>query len=325
MLFAGIFFILYILELFYFKIARYFNITDKPNGRSSHEAPTLRGGGIIFPVSVLLYFIVFGFKYYFFAIGLLALAIVSFADDIKHQRRRLRVVVQLISVLLLLRQTGLPTESLFFWIAAAIVITGMLNVYNFMDGVNGITACYSFTVMAALYILNKQLNIFDEQLLICLAIGNLVFTLFNFRKHARCFAGDVGSISMAYVLLFLTAWCIVVTSNLLFILFYALYIVDAMLTIIHRLYKKENIFEPHRQHLFQYMANEKKIPQLAVSVIYMLIQFVINAGVLYVWKKEPLEQLMFAIIVTVILVLAYAFFKNRILREIINDARSAVL
>jgi len=323
MLFAGIFFILYILELFYFKIARYFNITDKPNGRSSHEAPTLRGGGIIFPVSVLLYFIVFGFKYYFFAIGLLALAMVSFADDIKHQRRRLRVVVQLISVLLLLRQTGLPTESLFLWIAAAIVITGMLNVYNFMDGVNGITACYSFTVMAALYILNKQLYIFDEQLLICLAIGNLVFTLFNFRKHARCFAGDVGSISMAHILLFLTAWCIVVTSNLLFILFYALYIVDAMLTIIHRLYKKENIFEPHRQHLFQYLANEKKIPQLAVSVIYMLIQFVINAGVIYVWKKEPLEQVIFAISVTVILVLAYAFFKNRILREI-GDARSAV-
>ena len=323
MLFAGIFFILYILELFYFKIARYFNITDKPNGRSSHVAPTLRGGGIIFPVSVLLYFIVFGFKYYFFAIGLLGLAIVSFADDIKHQRRRLRVVVQLISVLLLLRQTGLLTESLFLWIAAAIVITGMLNVYNFMDGVNGITACYSFTVMAALYILNKQLYIFDEQLLICLAIGNLVFTLFNFRKHARCFAGDVGSISMAYVLLFLTAWCIIVTSNLLFILFYALYIVDAMLTIIHRLYKKENIFEPHRQHLFQYMANEKKIPQLAVSVIYMLIQLVINAGVLYVWKKEPPEQIILAISVIVILVLAYAFFKNRILREI-GDARSGV-
>ena len=323
MLFAGIFFILYILELFYFKIADYFNITDKPNGRSSHKATTLRGGGIIFPVSVLLYFIVFGFKYYFFAIGLLGLAIVSFADDIKHQRRRLRVVVQIISVLLLLRETGLSTESLFLWIAAAIVIIGMLNVYNFMDGVNGITASYSFTVMAALYILNKQLYIFDEQLLICLAIGNLVFTLFNFRKHARCFAGDVGSISMAYVLLFLTAWCMVVTSNLLFILFYALYIVDAMLTIIHRLYKKENIFEPHRQHLFQYMANEKKIPQLAVSVIYMLIQFAINAGVLYVWKKEPLEQAMFEITVTVILVLAYTFFKYRILREI-SDARSAV-
>jgi hypothetical protein len=99
--------------------------------------------------------------------------------------------------------------------------------------------------------------------------------------------------------------------------------VDAMLTIIHRLYKKENIFEPHRQHLFQYMANEKKIPQLAVSVIYMLIQFVVNAGVIYVWKKEPLEQVIFAISVTVILTLAYVFFKNRILREI-GDVRSAV-
>jgi UDP-GlcNAc:undecaprenyl-phosphate GlcNAc-1-phosphate transferase len=315
MVYAGIFFILYILEVFYFKIAGHFNITDTPNGRSSHVIVTLRGGGIIFPVSVLLYSVVFGIHYYFFTLGLLGLAVISFADDIKHQSRRLRALLQLIAVLFLLREAGLSIDNFFIWIGAAIVVISILNAYNFMDGINGMTACYSFTVMAALYALNWQLQVFDESLLLCVVAGNIVFTFFNFRKQARCFAGDVGSISMAYILLFLTTCCIVATSNPIFILFFALYIVDATLTILHRLYKKENIFEPHRQHLFQYMANEKKVAHLVVSGAYTIIQAVMSAGVLYVWKRPVMMQVMYAITVTIVLVLAYELYKYQILRK----------
>lgn len=320
MLFAGLLFILFIVELFYFKIAAFFNITDKPNGRSSHETITLRGGGIIFSISILLYYLVFGFVHYFFAAGLFALTAISFADDIKEQGRWLRAVVQFVSVLLLLFQAGFSSQPWFLWPAAVIVLMGLLNAFNFMDGINGITAGYSFTVIAALFVINRQLHAFDERLLLCLFAGNLVFSYFNFRKKARCFAGDAGSISMAYILLFLTTLCVIVTSNPIFLLFFTVYLVDVILTILHRLFKRENIFEPHRQHLFQYLANEQKLPHLLVSGIYMIIQALMNAGVLYVWDKAPLGQLSFTLVAVGLTSVAHLFIKSRILRKLYKQS-----
>ena len=301
MLFAGILFILFVLEIFYFKAATHFNINDKPNGRSSHIAPTLRGGGIIFTLSVLLYYVVFGFKYHFFCLGLLALAVVSFADDIKHQRRSLRAVIQFFSALLLLYDAELPLNWFFLWAMGVVIVMGLVNAYNFMDGINGITALYSFTIMASLFFVNRDLQVFDEKLLACVALGNLVFTFFNFRTHARCFAGDVGSISMAYILLFFTVRCMLQAANPIFLMFFTLNMTDITFTIIQRLYKHENILEPHRQHLFQYLANEKKIPQLMVSFIYMMIQSIVSAGVILVWRKDPSVQFIFAAVVIVML------------------------
>src|SRR6187551_889459 len=100
MLFIVVTALLFLLELLYFKIAYRFNITDKPNIRSSHTDVTLRGGGVIFPISILVYFLLFGFHYFWFTIGLLVISAVSFADDIRHQPRGLRVIVHLIAVIL---------------------------------------------------------------------------------------------------------------------------------------------------------------------------------------------------------------------------------
>jgi UDP-N-acetylmuramyl pentapeptide phosphotransferase/UDP-N-acetylglucosamine-1-phosphate transferase len=324
MLFAGILLILFILEIFYFKAAIHFNITDKPNGRSSHVAPTLRGGGIIFTLSVLLYYVVFGFKYHLFCLGLLAITLISFADDVKHQRRSLRAVIQFLSALLLLYDTGLPLNWIFLWAMGVVIVVGLVNAYNFMDGINGITALYSFTIMASLFFVNRELRVFDEKLLACIALGNLVFTFFNFRTHARCFAGDVGSISMAYILLFFTVKSIVQAANPIFLMFFTLNITDITLTIIQRLYKHENIFEPHRKHLFQYLANEKKIPQLMVSFIYMMIQSIVSAGVILVWKKDPFVQFVFATVVIAMLLVIYGVIKHRILRQLQLNNKAAV-
>lgn len=314
MLYAGILIVLFILELLYFKVAEYFNIIDIPNQRSSHAYKTLRGGGIIFSLSVIIYNLVFGWFNPFFTTGLIFLTAISFADDVKHQSRRLRAFLQLLASILLFIETTLPPGFL-FWFIALVILMGMINVYNFMDGINGMTAFYSFTVMAGLFFLNRQLHAFDEKLLICVALSNVVFTFFNARRTARCFAGDIGSISMAYILLFLTTSCIVLSGNPIFLLFFTVYIIDAVITILQRISKREIIFDAHRQHLFQCLANENRMPQLLISGIYAFIQMVITAGVLFVWEKNKGAQIIYTAVVVVIVLLLYLLIKFRLIKK----------
>lgn len=309
--FAGLF----VIELLYFRIADRLNIIDKPNQRSSHSQLTLRGGGIIFPISVFAYFLQHYFPYPWFVLGLAGIAAISFADDIKEQSRLLRLVIHATAVVLLLYQAGLFIQPWYWWLAGFVLCIGIINACNFMDGINGITTAYAFTVLAALFIVNRQVNAFDEKLIIFLGLGNIVFLFFNFRKKAKCFAGDVGSVSMAYCLLFLSISIVIKTSSLLFILLFAVYGVDTVLTILHRLSKRENIFIAHRQHLFQYLANEKKWPHLAVSSLYMLVQAAISAGVVLLWKKETAVQMMYAAVVLALLAAIYIIVKWKILKE----------
>ncbi len=316
MLIAGILLILFTLELFYFKVAGHFNITDTPNNRSSHAVTTLRGGGIIFSVSVFIYFLVFGWRFPFFATGLLALTIVSFADDIKHQRRRIRIAIQLLATILLLVEATFPISPFLICAMAMLLIVAMLNAFNFMDGINGMTSLYSFVVLAGLFFINRDLHAFDEMLLVCVGLSNLVFAFFNVRKAARCFAGDVGSISMAYILMFFTVSCIVVSGNPIFLLFFTVYAADVVITILQRMFKRETILDAHRQHLFQYLSNEKKMPQLLVSGIYMFIQLLITAGVIMVWKKDSPTQFGYAVVVILFVFILYATTKYRILKRL---------
>jgi UDP-N-acetylmuramyl pentapeptide phosphotransferase/UDP-N-acetylglucosamine-1-phosphate transferase len=310
MTFAFVFLVLFWFEVWYFKVADRFNIIDKPNARSSHTQITLRGGGIVFPVSLVLYFFKFGFQYPWFLCGATIISAISFADDLKPRSAILRISVHLAAMLLLMYQLGFQYFEWYWWVLGLVLMIGVINACNFMDGINGITTAYAFTVLAALWFVNRQLQVFDVNLLYCLSLGNLVFALFNFRKKARCFAGDVGSISMAYALLFLTASVLIATQNPIFILFFALYGVDTVLTILHRLYKKENIFDAHRQHFFQYLANEKAWPHLAVSTAYAVVQATISAGVLWVWQKTPLAQAGYAVCVLLLLCVLYLWVKR---------------
>ena len=320
-LYFAILIALFIIELGYFKVADEYNIIDKPNQRSSHSIITLRGGGVIYPLSVFLFYFAFGLQYSFFMAGLFAVSLISFADDVKHQNTALRLLIQSVAVGLLLFQIGCFSMPWYWWASAFVLITGIINAYNFMDGINGITACFSFTVLAGVYFVNRDLELIDNNLLICLTFGNVVFTFFNFRKKAKCFAGDVGSVSMAFTLLFFTTWLVYTTGNLIFILFFALYGIDTVLTIIHRLYKGEKIYEAHRQHLFQYLANECRLPQLLVSSLYMVIQGAITAGVLLVWKKDSSVQWMYALGVLGVLMIVYIIIKYRILAGLNSSHR----
>lgn len=303
-----IFLLLIIAELVYFKLANHFNIIDKPNERSSHTRITLRGGGIVFYIGVLLYFALEGFQYPWFFAGLTFIAAISFADDIRPQSSKLRLVVHFVAMALMFYQWNLFSLSWYFTIFALIFCTGVLNAYNFMDGINGITGGYSMVVAGALLYINVyQIPFVDNQFIYILLLALLVFNFFNFRPKARCFAGDVGAISIAFIFVFLLGLLIIKTGDLSYLVLLSVYGVDTVLTIIHRLILKENILQPHRKHAYQIMANELKIPQVLVSLVYILLQAVIAVG-LFIFKLHSYDYLL---VVIILLSLVYFLFKKK--------------
>ena len=271
--------LLFVAELFYFKIADKCNVIDKPNERSSHTKVTLRGGGIIFYFGVLAYFLTNHWEYPWFMLALTLITFISFVDDIRSTSQGVRLVFHFSAMALMFWQWGLFSLSWWWIVVALIVCTGIINAYNFMDGINGITGGYSLVVLAALAYINARMVPFVEQTLICTVLCSvLVFCFFNFRKKARCFAGDVGSVGIAFVVLFLIGKLIIATGDFSWIVLLAVYGVDSVLTIIHRLMLHENIGLTHRKHMYQLMANELKMPHVLVSLIYMSVQAVVIAG-----------------------------------------------
>jgi UDP-N-acetylmuramyl pentapeptide phosphotransferase/UDP-N-acetylglucosamine-1-phosphate transferase len=300
---------LFITELVYFKIADKYNIIDKPNHRSSHTVITIRGGGIVFPLSVLLWFFSSGYHYPLFVLGLLIISAISFADDLKDISKRLRLAAHLLAIMLVFWQLNLFSVNLMLP-ASFVIIVGIINAYNFMDGINGITGIYSLVNLCTLIWINNYLIGFvDNSLLYAVLAGIIVFNFFNSRKKAACFAGDVGSISMAFIICFLLIRLMMYTGNISYILLLAVYGIDTIYTIIYRLLKGENIFEAHRLHLYQLMVNEGKLPHLMVALLYGFVQLLINFSLLSIqgWGQ-------FRLISTFILMLTivYAISRNKI-------------
>jgi len=268
---------LFIVELVYFKIADHFNIIDKPNHRSSHSAVTIRGGGVIFAISLLLYPFCFGLEYIWFFLGLAAISFISFMDDIKPVSNRIRVFFHLLGVAFMFYQLGLFGLPVYWIILALILVIGSINAINFMDGINGITGAYALITLCSLFWINNYVIEFTVPgMLITSIISILVFNFFNFRKNAKCFAGDVGSVSIAFIIMFLLLQLIIKTENFNYLLLLLVYGLDTVTTIFFRLIRKENIFDAHRSHFYQYCVNERKIPHLVISSIYALIQLGVN-------------------------------------------------
>ena len=271
--------LLFVAELFYFRVADKCNIIDKPNERSSHTKVTLRGGGIIFYFGALTYFLSSHWEYPWFMLALTLITFISFVDDIRSTSQGLRLVFHFFAMALMFYQWGLFSLSWWWIIIALIICTGIINAYNFMDGINGITGGYSLVILGALAYINSEITTFVEPALINTVLCSvLVFCFFNFRKKAKCFAGDVGSVSIAFILLFLIGKLILTTGDFSWIILLVVYGVDSVLTIIHRLMLHENIGLPHRKHMYQLMANELKIPHVGVSLIYMGAQALVILG-----------------------------------------------
>ena len=305
MLYLVILVLLSLLELLYFRIADKFNIIDKPNMRSSHTAVTLRGGGIIFLFGIWLYVAVFGMNYSWFILGLTIVGLVSFIDDIQSLPDSGRLVCQFIAMGLMFYQFGILNWSDWWLIIMALIVcVGIINAYNFMDGINGITGGYSIAVLLPLIWLNRTIDFVDIDYLYVAGLSLLVFCFFNFRKKAKCFAGDVGSVSMAFILVFAMGLLMLKTKDFSYIVLLAVYGVDSVLTICHRIQLHENLGQAHRKHVYQLMANELKIPHVVVSAFYMFLQLLISAGLIFL----PLNHYIYLGIVIVLLASAYIVF-----------------
>jgi UDP-N-acetylmuramyl pentapeptide phosphotransferase/UDP-N-acetylglucosamine-1-phosphate transferase len=297
--------ILIALILVYFRIADHFNIIDKPNERSSHTSITLRGGGIIFYFGALSFFIYSGFQYSWFFLGLSLITLISFLDDILTLSNKLRLSVHLIAMALLFYQLNL-FEQPWYWIVLAFVLfIGITNAYNFMDGINGITGAYSLAVLSGLWMLNNyHINFIENNLIYCTFLSVLVFNFYNFRKKAKCFAGDVGSIAIAFILLFMIGKLLLVQPSVVPVLLLGVYGVDSVLTIIHRLILRENIFQAHRKHLYQILANEAKVPHLWVAMGYSIVQIALNFSVLFLMKADVGIMTIILLVLFALLILA---------------------
>ncbi|MEN4761960.1 glycosyltransferase family 4 protein [Chryseobacterium sp. C39-AII1] len=280
--FGAVILILLVIEVIYFKIADKYNIIDKPNHRSAHTQITLRGGGVIFPIAFIV-FCLFNFNevienYWSFGLGLLAICTISFIDDVKTLSNRIRLSIHLISVVLLLYFTGAFDLMPFWaWPILFILIIGTLNAYNFMDGINGMTGAYSLVTLGSILYINKNIIPFtDENFIMYPILACIVFLFFNFRKKAKCFAGDVGSMGIGFWVIGLITLLIMRTGEYKFILLLSIYGMEVVLTIIERILLKENIFEAHRRHLYQLFVNEKKVSHLVISSVYAIFQLIVN-------------------------------------------------
>ena len=316
LLYGIIFVILIALELIYFKIAEKFNIIDKPNERSSHSKIVLRGGGIIFLLGLWVWSAFFGFQYPWFLAAVTLIGGVSFIDDIHSLPDSVRLVAQFTAMGLMFYEIGLLQWNL-WWVVllGLIVCVGATNIINFMDGINGITVGYALAVIIPLMLMNatEQGAFIDQSLLIVVALSLIVFAYFNFRPRgkAKCFAGDVGSISIAFIMLFAIGKLIMLTSDVTWLVLLLVYGVDGILTICHRIMLYENLGQAHRKHAYQLMANELGMSHPVVSTIYMVLQLVISFGFIYLCPDTIAAHWIYLIGAFAVLALAYVAFMKK--------------
>ena len=300
-------------ELVYFRIADKCNIIDKPNERSSHKTIVLRGGGIIYVLGMWLYAAFFGLELWPFLLGITLVAGISFVDDIHSLPDSVRLVVQFAAMgLIFWCWDILNWESWWIIILGLILCVGITNAYNFMDGINGINGGYTLAVLLPLVWMNYMLGFVDQGFIIVAILADLVFCFFNFRPKgkAKCFAGDVGSVGAAFIVIFLVGLLILQTGDFTYIVFLAVYGVDSVLTIVHRILLHENLGEAHRKHAYQLMANELRMEHTVVSGFYTVLQLAIAAGMILI-PNTPMWHWGYLAGVCVVLALAYLLFMKK--------------
>lgn len=276
LIYPGVFVLLIGVMQLYMYLARRWDIVDEPGYRSNHSTTVLRGGGILFPIAVLLFSLIHGALHPYFFGGVFMLALISFYDDLKNVKALVRLGIQCIAVALMMQDLNVISLGWPMLLLLFIVAVGWINAFNFMDGINGITAINASLNLATLVLINEELRFMEMRLLIFLLLSVIVFGIYNFRVRALVFAGDVGSITMAYATAFAMSALILKTGQWQYLLFISVYAVDAGYSVLHRVFHGKNPLRPHRTFLFHMLVNEVGWPHLAVSSLYAGIQLVIN-------------------------------------------------
>ncbi|WP_220759863.1 glycosyltransferase family 4 protein [Flavobacterium sp. UMI-01] len=317
MIYITVFVLLLLMELVFFKIADKYNIIDKPNHRSAHTEITLRGGGIIFWFAALLYFAQHFQDNYLFFIGITIVSVVSFWDDIQSLSSKFRFFTHVLAISVLF--VDLDIYTLFPWygvLFAYFFFVGTINAYNFMDGINGITGLYTLAVFGSLWYANENIQSFtDSDFIIYPMIASVVFLLFNYRKKAKCFAGDIGSIAVAFWMVYLLLQLFLVTQSIVWVLFLVVYGVDTSCTILHRIQLKEKLSEAHRWHFYQILCNEYKIDHRIVAMVYALVQLAVAAFVFWGYLRIPDLALIIMVLIPLFALYTVKFYLLKRLKQ----------
>ena len=302
--------------LLYYRIAIRFDIIDQPNERSSHDYLTVRGAGIIILITSLFWALFSTEQHLYIVIGLSSIGLISLIDDIITLPNKLRFVVHIFAVLLVFQEIGLFSSNIFIVLGVLILYLGWINAFNFMDGINGITSFYTLSILLPLYLVMQVYSPAYTSLIIYLSISVIVFMFMNVRAQALAFCGDVGAVVLAYIIAYLVIGLIIMTGRLEFILFGSVYGVDAILTIIRRLAKGENIFQPHRTHLYQMLSNELNWHYLLVSFIYSITQLLISMIVIFAQQRIPQHIVPFSVALLLVLGSVYLISLNLVQKKI---------
>lgn len=312
----------------YFPFARKKGILAGVNTRSSHKSPTVTAAGFIFPLSLLVYYIyslaIGGSPSLWLLVGMLLLAAVSFADDLGEVWFVYRLLAQLFGVSLMMTQVVLelgffpPDNAAYVVIFVVLIGFGIftINLFNFMDGINGMLGLLTLSVLIPLALTEFYVQCFtDPGLLLYLLLPTLVFLFFNCRRRPVFFCGDVGSITVGFVLTYLVVKLLMQTGDLTYLLFFAVIYIEAGITVLQRLLAGQNIFKPHRIHLFQLLSNERGFPHAAVSAVYASIQLLIGllvVGLNYFEVEAHIRNIICWGLFTV-LCIVYLFVKRKLL------------
>jgi UDP-N-acetylmuramyl pentapeptide phosphotransferase/UDP-N-acetylglucosamine-1-phosphate transferase len=275
-------------------------LLDVPNERSSHDRPTLRGGGLAIVLVVLvggaLYALLAGrigeFTPYF--LGVLLVAAVSFFDDVRSLPTFVRLAVHVIAAILAVSAytlgRGLPLPPFPDFIAAAVTvvwIVGLTNAYNFMDGIDGLAAAQAVIAGVAWILLGLVLGVPQVALLAALVAGGAAGFLIHNRPPARIFMGDVGSASLGYtfavfpLMSFGTAR--LGTAALVIM---GAFVFDTAYTFFRRLLRGEDVLSAHRSHLYQRLV-ATGATHAAVTSLYALLAALFAAAGFAIALRPP--------------------------------------
>lgn len=314
---AALIAVLFGLELVYFKIADKFGIADDPAVRHevTRKTPTRRGGGIIVWIATAIWFVASGFAHPWFFAGLTLVAGISFVDDLKGVANKIRLACQFAAALMMFQDLAIfSSQPWILTVVALIFCVGIINAYNFMDGVNGITALYSLVALGTLEFLNLAPispvagNFVNAWLIFSAFAAVAVFAFFNCRVRAKCFAGDVGAIAIAFIILFGLGGLMIATSDVTWIILLVVYGVDSSLTLLHRLMLHENIGQAHQKHIFQMMADKLHVPHMRIAGIYAGTQLAISAGFIAIYHFGMTTRVAYCLAVGIVLSGIYIWF-----------------
>lgn len=301
------------------------NNLSLPNHRSSHQLPTAQGGGI--GIAVVGIVALWGLSdlnvlsSLWLVSPFVMAALAGWLDDFHELSGRIKLL--LISFAVLPLSVDLPNSvvlSIFsnhfvltFYLVAPILFTGMIwlvNLTNFMDGIDGLAVLQIVFMLVATWCFREKLSLSDETIrfVVYVGVACLAFLPFNFPK-AQLFLGDTGSLFLGTLMAWLLVLFLTGHPNGLwgFLTLFAMFWVDATVTLVRRLLRGKSVFEAHREHAYQHLANELLSSHAKATLLIQLVNWLWLLPMSYVVLYAEWQFLWFVVALVPVIIYVTAF------------------